>query len=85
MKLDGIAAFKFLFDGQPKHFLAVIRAHFAYYGWLSSTLAKRKKMKEHPNFKFSMRNVYNGNMVFEHFLRKKNRYSDLSETSFLDQ
>jgi GT2 family glycosyltransferase len=77
MKLDGIAAFKFLLDGEPKHFAAVIRAHFAFYSWLPKTLNKRKKAKQHPNFKFTMSNAYNGNVVLEHFIRKKNYYREL--------
>lgn len=79
MKLDGIAAFKFLLDGQPKHFFAVIRAHFAFYGWLPKTLSKRKKAKQHPNFKFSMSKAYNGNVVLEHFIRKKKCYNELDK------
>ncbi len=85
LKLDGIAGIKFLLDGEPKHCFAVVRAHFAYYGWLSSTLAKRKKMKQHPKFKFSMRNVYNGSIVAEHFLRTKSKYTELNSNSFFDQ
>lgn len=84
MVLDGIAAVKFLFDGQPKHFFAVIRAHFAFYGWLPRVLEKRKKAKEHPNFNFSLGKAYNGNMVLEHFVRKKKSFSDLDQSSFLD-
>ena len=84
MKLDGIAAFKFLLDGQPKHFVAVIRAHFAFYGWLPKTMAKRKQAKLHPNFQYTMAMAYNGNMVLEHFIRKKNSFTELSQSSFLD-
>ena len=40
--LDGIAALKFLLAAQPSHFIAVIRAHFAYYYRLPSTISKRK-------------------------------------------
>ncbi len=77
--MDGIAAFKFLFDGQPAHFAAVIRAHFAFYGWLPKTLSKRKKAKQHPNFKFSMGRAYDGNIVLEYFIRKKNSFSELDK------
>jgi GT2 family glycosyltransferase len=79
MKLDGIAAFKFLLDGQPKHFFAVIRAHFAFYSWLPKTLNKRKKAKQHPGFKFTMSKAYDGNVVLEHFIRKKKCYSELGK------
>lgn len=77
MILDGIAAYKFLFDGQPKHFFAVVRAHFAYYYMLPSTLAKRKKLKQKLNFKFSKSFTYKGNIVFEYFLKNKKKYNDL--------
>ena len=85
MVLDGIAAFKFLLDGQPGHFFAVIKAHFAFYGWLGKTLEKRKKMKSHPKFKNSMRTVYNGNIVVEHFVMKRNKFSELTQSGFLNQ
>lgn len=82
MILDGVAAFKFLFDGQPKHFFAVIRAHLVFYSWLPRTLAKRKKAKLHPNFKFTMSKAYNGNVVLEHFIRKKKSYKELDKGYF---
>ena len=31
MILDGVAAFKFLFEGSGSHFIAVIKAHFSFY------------------------------------------------------
>ena len=80
--LDGIAAFKFLLDAQPKHFFAVIKAHFAYYAMLPKTLSKRKKLKQLPNFKFNRSFTYKGNIVFDYFLRKKQKFSDLDSGFF---
>jgi hypothetical protein len=82
--LDGIAGVKFLLDGEPKHFVAVIKAHFTFYSWIPSILKKRKWIKAHPHFKFSVSKTYNANIVAEHFLRKKNKFSDLSQSAFLD-
>jgi GT2 family glycosyltransferase len=82
MVLDGVAAFKFLLAGQPKHFFAVIRAHFNYYSWLPKILAERKKLKNEPGFRYSFSGVYKGNMVAEHFLRKKRKFSDLHQGFF---
>ncbi len=84
MNLDGVAAFKFLLEGEPSHFFAVLRGHFSFYTWLPKTLSKRKQAKKHPNFKFSLGKVYNGNVAFEHFIKKKNKFSDLNQNSFLD-
>ncbi|MBA2613011.1 MAG: glycosyltransferase family 2 protein [Bacteroidetes bacterium] len=82
LALDGIAALKFLFSGQPKHFWAVIRAHFAYYWLLPQTLLKRKELKTISNFKYCRSFVYNGNIVFDHFLKGKKKFSDLEKERF---
>lgn len=39
--LDGIAGIKFLFQGEFKHFWAILKAHFAFYYLFSNTLKKR--------------------------------------------
>lgn len=78
MILDGVAAFKFLFDGQPKHFFAVLRAHFNYYAWLPRILAERKKLKNSPGFKFTHSGIYRGNIVLEYFVKGKRKFTDLT-------
>lgn len=83
--LDGVAAFKFLADGEPGHLWAVLKAHFAYYAWLPKTLAKRKAAQQHPNFKFSLSKIYTKNMVLEFFIRKKTKFTDLSSSAFLNE
>ena len=82
MILDGVAAFKFLFDGQPKHFFAVLRAHFNYYAWLPKILAERKRLRKSEGFKFTRNHIYKGNIVFEHFLKHKKKFSELQESFF---
>ena len=82
LHLDGIAALKFLFSGEPLHFFAVIRAHFAYYARLSDTLKKRKEQKSGVNFKFCTSNIYKKNIVFDFYLRGKKKFSDLDPLLF---
>lgn len=82
--LDGIAALKFLFAAQPKHFWAVIRSHFAYYYLLPQTLAKRKKQKKYQNFKYNRSFTYKGNIVFDHFLKGKKKFTDLEKDHFFN-
>jgi GT2 family glycosyltransferase len=82
MILDGFAAFKFLFDGQPSHFLAVIKAHFAFYAWIPSLLQKRRQLKRQPGFKFSFSHIYKGNIAVEYFLKKKHTFSALQKGFF---
>ena len=50
MKLDGIAAFKFLFELKFSHFTAVIQAHISFYGQLKIMLNKRKKLPKKENY-----------------------------------
>lgn len=77
MVLDGIAAFKFLLDGNPSHFWAVIKAHISFYNFLPSTLQKRKSLHKMNGFKYSTTGVFEKNVVFEHFMHKKNTYKEL--------
>lgn len=75
--LDGLAAFKFLLEGQPRHFLAVLIAHWVYYVRIPSLLKKRKQMKQMPGFKFNTIGMYDGNIVWEYYLRNKTKFSEL--------
>jgi len=76
--LDGVAGLKFLSDGQPKHFFAVLHAHFSYYKRLGGTLRKRREFKKMQNFAFNLSTMYVGNIVMEHFIGKKNKFSQLT-------
>ena len=77
MILDGVAAFKFLFEGNGSHFFAVIKAHFSFYKHLPSTLKKRDDMRLMEEFKDSTTGVYEKNIVFMHFVKKVKYYNEL--------
>lgn len=70
--LDGVAGIKFLLEGGYQDFLAVIKAHFYFYRNIGKLRNKRKKLKQGK-----VSQIYNGNIVVEHYLRRKNRFSDL--------
>lgn len=81
MALDAIAAMKFLFAGKGSHFWAVMRSHFAFYGTVRQYLKKRKVLKKlasNPN----KAGIYNGQIVFDAFLRGKKLFSDLDPKKF---
>ena len=82
--LDGIAALKFLLAAQPSHFIAVIRAHFAYYYSLPSIVSKRKINKKSPNFKINNSFIYKGSIVIDYFIKRKTKFSDLKKIDFFD-
>lgn len=79
MVLDGVAAIKFLFEGSASHFLAVIKAHFSYYGHLPSTFRKRKAMKAMPGFTYTSSGIYPGNIVYLHFIKSVKKYTGLMQ------
>jgi len=78
--LDGIAAFKFLFQGGFKDFWAVTRAHISFYNTLGKLRVKRSNNKQG-----SMRNVFGKNLVSQYYLNGKRRFSDLNPNRFYNE
>jgi len=71
--LDGVAGVKFLFELKPLHTLAIIRAHFSFYGNLSKMLVKRKQIASKTNTYF-----YTKSIVKQHFINKKETFNEIS-------
>ncbi|MDR5590855.1 glycosyltransferase family 2 protein [Christiangramia sp. SM2212] len=71
MILDGIAAFKFIFDGKFNHFFAILKAHASFYRHFGRMRKKRPK-------EFIFRKYYLiSSVVYAHFIQKKNKFSEL--------
>ena len=77
MVLDGVAAFKFLFEGSGSHFMSVLKAHGYFYANLGKTLKKRKAMRQMPGFIDATTGVYEKNIVYRHFIKGVKRFSEL--------
>ena len=69
--LDYIAALKFVFDGNPQHALAVLKAHMDFVKQSGLTRHKRKALKH--KYPFSNRNTYRGLIALEYFLLGKKK------------
>lgn len=79
--LDGLAAMKFLFSGDAAHFLAVIKAHFSFYFLFFRMMKKRKAIQK--NIKQYTRGcVYRGSIVWEYFVNRKRKFSELNRNLF---
>jgi GT2 family glycosyltransferase len=76
MILDGISAFRFLFQGALKDFTAVFRAHLAFYG-MKSSYKGIKNPNKYPENDVIVGGIYPGSIVLDYFLKNKRRYSDL--------
>ncbi|MCK9423152.1 MAG: glycosyltransferase family 2 protein [Bacteroidales bacterium] len=78
--LDGIAAFKFLFQAGFKDFWAVTRAHMSFYRSLGKTRLKRRTL-----IQGSMKNVFGKKIVFEYYIKGARKFSDLNQEKFYTQ
>ncbi|MCM8568133.1 glycosyltransferase family 2 protein [Gramella jeungdoensis] len=71
MLLDGLAGVKFLFEGKFNHFFAILEAHASFYRHF------RKMRKKRPK-KFLIGKYYViPSVVYSHFIRQKNKFSQL--------
>ena len=72
--LDGLAGIKFLLQGGFSDFIAVIRAHLYFYrNW------KHIKEKRKETIRNNVTNIYIGNIVVDHYLLRKKKFSDLNK------
>ncbi len=69
--LDGLAGVKFLAAGKPKHFLAILRAHFSFYTHIPSFIGDRKSLKD------SSRYARIFSVVWRYFISRKRTYKEL--------
>ena len=75
--LDGLAGIVFLFTGKFKHFAAIIKAHFHYYGAINRLSSQRKALKKRVNNP-NKTGRYSKSIIFDFYLRKKKKFSDLN-------
>ncbi len=66
--LDGIAAFRFLFQLKPKYFMAIMQAHVSFYKGLGQILAQRKQLPKRPNY-YETRSI-----VWSYFINKRQKF-----------
>jgi GT2 family glycosyltransferase len=75
--LDGLAAFKFLFDGGFGDFYAVLRAHYYFYKHFPNLRKKRKAVHQHE-----VSCIYNSHLLVDYYLRKKHAFTELDSDKF---
>lgn len=74
--LDGVAGVKMLVSGDSKHMLAILKAHFHFYGMIPKFKPKRKaNLKKTNTYLFP--EMHPKSIVLDYFLRKKKNYSEL--------
>ena len=72
--LDAVSAWKGLLTGDGGYFVAILRAHVAFFKWL---LFYRHKSIFPPKKTGELRGFYKGNIVWQHFVKKKKVFSEI--------
>ena len=75
IKLDALAALRSLLKGDSGFFMSVIKAHFGYFGWIISG----PKPPALPALQ-QADGWYKGSVVWQHFIKKKNRFSEIVDS-----
>ena len=74
MSLDAIAAWKGLLSGSGGYFIAIFKAHIHFFNWL---LFHQNKAMAPGNKKGVIKGWYNGSAVWQHFVKKKTKFSEI--------
>lgn len=77
LALDQVSAMKGLLAGDGGYFLSIIEAHLAFLYWLVFGNKKWMPAKHRPLK--SLQGVFGGNLVWEHFVKKKKTFTDIVE------
>tara|TARA_R110002124_G_scaffold90118_3_gene230055 strand:+ start:1239 stop:2231 length:993 start_codon:yes stop_codon:yes gene_type:complete len=68
MKLDGVAAIRFLFQLKPQHFFAVLKAHGSFYMNLGRVLKQRRQLPKQSNY------YKTNSIVWSYFIKKRTKF-----------
>ncbi len=70
--LDVVAAWRALLSGDAGFFMAVMKAHIEYMGWLFSG-----KMPDLPYPRSKYDGWYDGSLIWQYFIKKKKKFSEI--------
>jgi len=76
--LDGLSAWKGLAGGDPGYFWAIFRSHLSFVGWLFTRSGRYWFSGDKTSSLFGL---YRGNLVWDHFVRGKKRFTDIFANS----
>ncbi|GAB5400081.1 MAG: glycosyltransferase family 2 protein [Aureisphaera sp.] len=68
---DGIAGLMFLVQGKPRHFIAILKAHFSFYRLIPKYLKKRKKWASGLSY------ATINSVVWKYYIAKKRNFNNL--------
>ena len=84
LMLDGVAGIRFLFRGEFKHLLSIIKAHWTTFSQLNRLLKLRKSLKEKSK-KSNLTGLYRGNILWARYIKKITKFSNLNQRLFVSK
>lgn len=72
--LDVVAAVKHILSGEPAFFTSILRAHWAFLGWL---FGKRSNFLKAPRRSMPRYGLYRGSIVWKHFANGARAFSEI--------
>ncbi|MBL7964352.1 MAG: glycosyltransferase family 2 protein [Flavobacteriales bacterium] len=81
--LDGLAAWKFLLEGNAAHFVQVIRAHWHYVCRLPKLIRQRRELLEHEANP-DLTGLYLRSIALDRYLWGRRRFTDLPSDAFVN-
>ena len=82
MKLDGIAAMRFLIRGEFVHIRSIWNAHMELYKRLPQLLRQRRSIKQLNN-KENLTGLYKGSLLWARYFKGIGRFSQLNQRLFI--
>jgi GT2 family glycosyltransferase len=81
LKLDGIAALRFLGRGEFRNFSSVFNAHVAMYARFGTLLKQRRAIKESSTV-FNKKGLYRGSILWARYFKGVESFKDLNQRLF---
>ncbi len=71
--LDAAAAYRELFKGNGRQFLAIARAHLTFFKWIVTKKLRKKRMKT----RVELKGFYKGSIVLDYFIKGKKSFNEI--------
>ncbi|MFD1143966.1 glycosyltransferase family 2 protein [Larkinella insperata] len=75
--LDGVAGCQLVMKGKWRDTAAIIRAHFAFYGWLPFLRRQRRSLTDLRKNRVVHKQIYPHSIVLQYFLKGRKTFRDL--------
>ena len=80
MVLDIVAGMKFIAEGHPKEFTAVLKAHRDYRRWKPALKKRRALLNPHE-----VSCIYQGHLLLDYYIKGRKKFADLDTSRFSRQ